>query len=130
MLEFALFTVMAVSHIKIRTAFIHMSIWTMLSFQASLSHEILAYFEIMTEIAALTIRTITFRLIFLTSLNFTLIMRIGTCLPLPTFPMDEFLTDTIGCELRRIIIIDGWSRDLYVIAGICVHCVVAGLWIL
>lgn len=120
MLLSTLFAKVAIAHIEIRAAFIDMSIRAMFSFWAFLSHEILAYFQIMAEIASLSIRTVTFAFIFLAGLYFAFIVGIRTAFPLPTFTMNKFFTDSVGGEFRSVVIAD--CRRLYfdIVVDFCI----------
>lgn len=115
-----LFAKVTIAHIKIGAAFIDMSIRTMLSFRAFLSHEILTYLEIMAEIASLSIRTVALAFVFLASLYFAFIMGIGTAFPLPAFAMDKFLTDSVGSEFWGVIIGSGGRLYFDVVVDFCI----------
>lgn len=76
----------------------------------------------MTEIAFISIATLTHTLKFVTRFDFAFIMRMGTVVRKPTFTMDELFADTIRGQL--IVISRSWLLDLvvrrHVIGGIVV----------
>ena len=102
------------SHIEIWATFIHVTIMAMLSFITSLLDEVLAYFEIVTEIASFTIWTFSFALIFLACLDLAFIVRMWTCLPLPALTMDEFFANSICGEFGSIVCLRRNSKCLIV----------------
>lgn len=127
MLKFALFSEMTVSHIKIGAAFVHVPIGAMFTFRTFFTHEVWTYFQVMTEIASLSVWAISFQLIFLACFNFAFIMRIGASFSLPTLAMNKFFTHSICRKFNRIVIIDGWSWNLDIIACIRIHRMITSL---
>ena len=130
MLLSALFAKMTVTHIEIGTTFVDMSIWTVFTLWTLLSHEVLAYFQVMTEITPLPIRTITLTFIFLTSFNFAFIMRIWTAFSLPTLPMNKLLTNTISGEFWSIIISDCRCWHLCIVVDFSIDRMICCLWVI
>lgn len=75
---FAHFAVEAESHIEVGATFIHVSVGTVLSFFASLFHEIGAYFKVVAEIAFIAVTATTHTLKFIAGFYFALVVGVGT----------------------------------------------------
>ena len=77
-----------------------MSELTMVSFCTLIFHEFLAYLDIVTEIALVSIRTASQVLEFVARLDFTSVMLVRTSLS--TFTMNELLANTIFGQFMGI----------------------------
>ncbi len=107
------FTKNAKTHVIIWTAFVYVSELTVVAFWALIFHEFFTDFDIVTEIALITIRTVTHVLKFITWLDFTSVMHVWASLT--AFTMDKLFAYTIFSELMRI-----WSDGLILVEIACI----------
>jgi hypothetical protein len=105
MLELTGLPVKAESHIEIGTALINMSKRAVLAFLALFPHKIRTNFEVMTEIAFVSVPTSAHTLEFITRFYFAFVVRMRAVVRQPALSVDKFLTDSIGGELIMV-----WSR--------------------
>ena len=116
MLMLAEFPLEAEPHVKVWTAFVDMSVGTMIAFITSLLHKFRADLQIMTEIALVTVAAGPQGLEFIAGLDLALVMGIGTVVTESTFSVDELFTNSIGGEL----IVIGWGLFGVVVGGLFV----------
>ena len=100
---FALSSRKAKSHVEIGTTFVNMPEGAVLSSATSILNKILTNFQIMTEVAPLTIRAFPSCFKLFTSFDFAFVMGVRTGLALTTLPMDELFADTIVSKLGSIV---------------------------
>lgn len=94
-LEFASLPVEAKTHVKVRATLVNMAEGTVFSFFTFFSHEIRTYFEVVTEVALVSISTGSHALEFVARLDFAFVVRVWAVVRQPALAMNEFLTDSI-----------------------------------
>ena len=134
MFVLAEFPLKAKTHVKVWTAFVDVSVGTMIAFVTSLLHKFRADLQIMAEIALVTVAAGTQGLEFITGFDLALVMGVGTVVTESTFSVDELFADSIGGEFvvvgrGHFGVVGGRSFVLYVelsihiglLVGIDVH---------
>jgi len=98
-LKFAHFSMKAKAHVEVRATLVDVAVRAVFALLTALLHKIWAYFEIMTEIALVTIPAASHRFELVAWLYLALVVRIWAVVGQLTLPMDELLAYSVGRQL-------------------------------
>jgi hypothetical protein len=97
-LELASLPVEAEPHVEVRAALVDVPEGTVLPLLAFLSHEIRTYFEVVTEIALVSVAAGAHAFEFVAGLDLALVVRVGAVVGEAALAMDELLADAVSGE--------------------------------